>query len=534
MSNVFILLKYNLLEFYNKLTKNLTKKKKRSNLALGLICGGLGILLYILIIFYILLFAMLFKESGKPEGVLITVISIFSMLCFMTTLTKANSVLFRMKDYDLLASLPISKNELLVSKIINIIGLNPIISLLLGIPTAIIYGMMNSVDGLFYLYTLIVFIFVPFFPIIVGCLFSYLFGFIPMKQKNKNLLSTVLYLAFVIVLLFFSFNISEDPQKLNMQLDSMVNTFEKLNILSRIAISGILGNVYELLLYVGINVILTVCFTLLVSLGFNKIVSNLNYNGKSVKYKFKETDYNALSPTKALLKKEFSLYFSMPSYIMNTVVGSIMSVIITVVLCLKLEDLSGMISVDGFSGYDFYVISFMVVYLFTFGLANTTTATISLEGKNFWIIKSLPIDYKPVFKAKMLLNIIVNAIFLFIDFVLLSILAPFNILVSLCVIISTFIFISANTVLGLYLNIKKYDFNCEPIKAIKQNMPVLIIALLTFVYMFASMVVYIIALSLFGVFGLVVSGILVNTIYFLIAYLLLIKDGTRSYNLIEQ
>ena len=240
MSNVLILLRYNLLQIYNKFTKNLTKKKKRSNLGLAAICGVLGIAIYAFIIFYIFLFAMLFKEAGKPEGVLVTVISVFSMLCFMTTLTQANSILFRMKDYDLLASLPIKKNELLISKIINIIGLNPIISVLLGVPTSIIYGLMNNVDGLFYLYTIIVFLFVPFFPIIIGCLFSYLFGFIPMKQKSKNSLSTLLYLAFMVLILTFSFNISEDPNELNMQLGGMINTFEKLNILSPIAISGIL------------------------------------------------------------------------------------------------------------------------------------------------------------------------------------------------------------------------------------------------------------------------------------------------------
>ena len=63
------------------------------------------------------------------------------------------------------------------------------------------------------------------------------------------------------------------------------------------------------------------------------------------------------------------------------------------------------------------------------------------------------------------------------------------------------------------MNIKKYDFNCEPIKAIKQNMPVLIICLLGFVYMIGSMVAYILALSLFGVIGLIISGILINAIY---------------------
>ena len=146
MSNIFILLKCNLLQIYNKFTKNLTKKKKRSNLGLAAICGALGIAIYAFIVFYIFLFAMLFKEAGRPEGVLITVISVFSMICFMTTLTQANSVLFRMKDYDLLAALPIKKNELLISKIVNIIGLNPIISILLGIPTSIIYGLMNELE----------------------------------------------------------------------------------------------------------------------------------------------------------------------------------------------------------------------------------------------------------------------------------------------------------------------------------------------------------------------------------------------------
>jgi ABC-2 type transport system permease protein len=47
----------------------------------------------------------------------------------------------------------------------------------------------------------------------------------------------------------------------------------------------------------------------------------------------------------------------------------------------------------------------VLIYFFT-GMVPSTACSMSLEGKNYWIIKSLPLDMLSVLKGKMLFNIL--------------------------------------------------------------------------------------------------------------------------------
>src|SRR5699024_5058657 len=49
----------------------------------------------------------------------------------------------------------------------------------------------------------------------------------------------------------------------------------------------------------------------------------------------------------------------------------------------------------------------IMVIAFTMLMSNTAGSSISLEGKNLWILKTLPVDIKKVLKSKVLFNILV-------------------------------------------------------------------------------------------------------------------------------
>ena len=49
---------------------------------------------------------------------------------------------------------------------------------------------------------------------------------------------------------------------------------------------------------------------------------------------------------------------------------------------------------------------------FFIGMVATTACSPSLEGKNFWILQSLPVEMKTVYKGKMLFNIYLTVPFM--------------------------------------------------------------------------------------------------------------------------
>ena len=151
MSKIGILIKYNLLQFYNRIIIKFVSKKKKANLiAAGITAGLVSLLIYALVFVYIFLFGIMFAEGGKPEGLLLITATAVSMLSFISGLTQSNSYIFRMKDYDLLMAMPIKNRDIITSKLLLIIGENLLLGILIGIPVMIVYYILNLINSFFW------------------------------------------------------------------------------------------------------------------------------------------------------------------------------------------------------------------------------------------------------------------------------------------------------------------------------------------------------------------------------------------------
>ncbi len=529
MSNLKTILKYNLLQTFNKLFKG---KKNRGNVAAFTLMGILGVIVLAAIFYYIYLFAYIFDASGHLEGVFYLICAVMTLVTLMSTLRKSNSILFRMKDYDLLATLPIKSKDILVSKLISLFGFNPIMFLIIGLGSMIIYSLFTPVGILFWILGSISFLLMPIIPIVIGAFIAYLFGFIPLNQKIKNLLSTALYLVFLVVMMIFymtAFNGEET--EIIAKLDKVLESLKNAYFFAPTIVSSILGNLTSALIYFGVSLILGVLFICAVSIGFNKIIDNFGLKGSNGKYKYNEKQYVQSSQIKTLFKKEFIHYINMPNYIMNTVVGPIISIIMTTIMMLNFQ--SNTLEEMGV-GIEYLYLILVPVYIFTFGLATTTSSSLSLEGKNFWIVKTSPVTYKEVFMSKIILGLVVYIPFLFVDMIIISIfMKSFN-LNLLLVGLSILVYIVFSNVLGLYLNIKKYNFNDEPIKAIKGSMPVLFNMLICFGLVIIEFLIITFLISLLNNITLSLFILLIfNGLLCCLAILLLLNNGKHSFNNIE-
>ena len=119
---------------------------------------------------------------------------------------------------------------------------------------------------------------------------------------------------------------------------------------------------------------------------------------------------------KTLFFKEWKRYTASTVYVVNTIMGPVMMLL-----------LAGSIFFAGAEKITelLFVTKELVLRVLPFLLAAvscmmTTTATsVSLEGKQWWLIRSLPVSSKAVFTAKVLLNLAVIAPFYLVSEVLL-------------------------------------------------------------------------------------------------------------------
>ena len=116
---------------------------------------------------------------------------------------------------------------------------------------------------------------------------------------------------------------------------------------------------------------------------------------------YKMGELKTSSPLKSLFKKELKRYFASNVYVMNTGFGIVILVIIAIALpFVDLNNITAEIDLSGTIGDVFPM-------LITFCIATscTTMASISIEGKNLWVIKSLPLSVGKIFLSKVLVNL---------------------------------------------------------------------------------------------------------------------------------
>ncbi len=116
----------------------------------------------------------------------------------------------------------------------------------------------------------------------------------------------------------------------------------------------------------------------------------------------------------------------------------------------------------------------LIVYFFI-GMVATTACSPSLEGKNYWIVQSLPIKKKTLYQGKMLFNMYLSVPFMLFSIICLCISAKVPIVESLLYLVLGVALCCFSTAWGCVCGIKhmKLDWENE-IEVIKQGTAVAI------------------------------------------------------------
>jgi len=124
-------------------------------------------------------------------------------------------------------------------------------------------------------------------------------------------------------------------------------------------------------------------------------------NTTSAKHDYRMERLGASHVLLSLYRREFKRYFSSGVYVTNTIMGPVMGTLMAGALCFAGTDaLSEMMGVP-------LNISPVVPFFVggAFGMMPPSAVSVSMEGKNWWIVKTLPLTAKAVFDAKILLSL---------------------------------------------------------------------------------------------------------------------------------
>ena len=178
---------------------------------------------------------------------------------------------------------------------------------------------------------------------------------------------------------------------------------------------------------------------------------------------------------------------------------------------------------------DMMKIQIVGIIVFCIVMSNTSCVSISIEGKNLWILKSLPIDEMDIFKSKILLNIFLTIPISIISFLLIGIKLNFGLNTIILVMISIVLLAIFSATLGLFINLlyPKLEFTSD-VQVVKQGASVIINMISNLLYVaILCGIGYILKLSNFELF-LIISNI-ITFISILVLYNLLKYKGVELF-----
>lgn len=478
MNKLLSILKATVTEDFNR-TK--FRKKKSKNIFAFILKMFLVFFIVSSILGSVAMYAYVLGEKLVPVGLTYVMLGIFSLVTiiaiFMEGMYRAGSVLFDSKDNDMLLSMPIKKSTIVASRLIRFIAFEYIWTLVIMVPTVAVYEYLAKTDIYFYISTIVFALVIPIIPIIIASIFGYFTKLISSRFKKKNIIQIFLMLVLTVGIMQISFFFQTYLTKIAENAKSINDMISKIYYPLGLYIDSVIkfDSIKLLILFFG-NILIVIVFVYLFSLGYYKTISKLSENYSNSKYKLnKKEKIKSSGATYALFKKELKRYISSPMYFFNTAFGAIMILLAGGYLIIKNPTTLVLEGQNLTFLLKYIPQGLMLFFAFTFGVSCTTAASISLEGKSFWLIKSMPVKEIKIFISKILVNLLILLPAGYLVIIATSIRFGFSGFEILMLFISSTVMALFISITGLFINLMfpRLNFKSD-VEIVKQSASVMI------------------------------------------------------------
>lgn len=454
-------------------------EKKKISVAKKIIFGILSVWIILMLIFTMVFYVYLLAEPLSKVGLTYVALALYYIITvifmFIGGVNKSQGVLFTSKDNNMLLAMPIKRSTIFLARFIKLLLFEYIWTLFIMLPTIGVYVYFEHPSASFYILSLVMLIMLPIIPMILSSIVGYIIQLLSSKVKRKNTARIIYNVIFTFGLMYIVYGMESYIPKIIANATSIANMLSKIYYPVGLYISNIMDiNVLNIVIYMAFNILLIIAFTIVFSKGYFKLLSNLIEGHTNSHYKIKDLKKGTIFA--ALFSKEVKRFYSSSIYVMNTMIGVVLFLIAGAFVLIKGEQgLTAIVTemskgeTINFSG----MISKAVLLIAGFCISTTaiTASSISIEGKNLWFTKSLPIEPINIFKAKIFNNIVMVLPFMLVGTVLFAIglkmeLIDFAMCILLCIIFTVF-----EALFGLLVNLKfpKLDASNDTI-IVKQSL----------------------------------------------------------------
>lgn len=447
--------------------------KKKTGAALKV---GIAILAIYVILCLFFLFGMISVATCLPlhqAGLdwfyfsLMGVISI--LLNIIGGIFASKAILFDAKDNELLLAMPVPPVYILLSRMVSLLLLAYAWQTFVLLPAYGVYAVFVGIKPLAGFSMLAVFLLLPLISVTINALLGWLLAVISAKLPFKHLVSVVLYVGFFGLYFYGYSKISVYMKWMMENGNTIAETVKKtLFPVYHLGMAAGEGSLFSLFLFVICAAVPFALLIFILSKSFFFITATRK--GKNRK-KYKDSDVSVSSVDMALMKKEIRHFGTNSMYMINASTGSVFMLLLLIFAAVKRDMLFSLIDMLP-ERYEIYIGGAAALILACMVSFNYMSApSVSIEGKNLWIAKTLPVAPVRILMAKVNMHIVTGSIPVCIAALGLNLILPMDWLSRILTFLLPLCFNAAIAFLGVIMNLRfpKLEWSNET-AAVKQGL----------------------------------------------------------------
>lgn len=517
MKNELLLLKTLLLSTSGRNILKYSEDRKKKRQIIG---GAIGaFVLYGIIMVYCILVCIGYGITGMIQDAPLMCALIISALSFIFTFLKTNGYLFNFKEYDMLMSLPFEAGTVAGCRFLYMYIKSLPWYLSISAAMLIGYSLFENPQAIIFFVWILLSLILPVIPMLGAAFLGFLVARISAGFKKTNIIQTVLTFAFIILCFSLRFIL-----EIIFRNDQVENVLEKTS-----EMTGRAAEIYRpalwfsnavtkadlpgALLLTGLSLVLFAVLFVLVGNSYRNINSALKSHAAAGKYRIKAMKKR--SPVMAIAYKEFRRMTGSTTYMVNATVGELLSFILGIAaLFIGFDRITDAVTQGAQLDSVMLQPAIPFIVYFLIGMMATTVCSPSLEGKNYWIMQTLPIGKKTLYQGKMLFNMILTLPFMAFSTLCLCISAKVPFAGTLLYLVLGSALCAFSTAWGCVCGIRhmKLDWENE-VEVIKQGRAVTI-------YMFPNMIAAMILAAAAVYLGTMIDHLILALVFILAVSLL--------------
>lgn len=496
--------------------KHSKDKKKRNNT----IATAIGMaFVWLMLIAFMSLMSIGLGYAGMTKMIPTLCVLMISAMILFTVVLQSNGYLFGFKEYDMLVALPFDIKSIVACKFLYMYLKKMPLVMCMSVANLIGYVIFGNFRWYVIPLWIVLTFIIPIIPMVAGSVIGFVVVKIGSRFKGAKVIQAILTFGLIILSFAARFIIegiakSTDLQKMMKVASALMGNISTWYIPARWFSEGMDdGNILSVLLLIVSSAVIFALFIFLVSRSYREINSRLKVGSAKKNYKISKQKKRSI--VQAIVFKEFKRMLGSTVYLTNVCVGELLAMILAVVsLFVKGEKIIAVVTQGAPITLEMlYPAIPFIIYLMA-GMVSTTCCTPSLEGKNYWIVQSLPITKKQLYHGKMLFNMILMTPFAILGSVLLGISFGADAIYILLYVLLSIALCAFATCFGMEVGIRHIKLNWEnEIEVVKQGAAVAI-------FIFPNMILTIILLVGSVILGLFIDGKIVLLILIAIESLL--------------